>query len=361
MLKRIFTFALCILCCLTCNGCGEWEMLESTPSTDSISVPGTIYLYGESHSNPEILALELELWQEYYHDYGMRHLFVEYAYYAGAYLNLWMQSDDDTILDQLFKDWQGTLTASEEVRTFLKSIKETCPETVFHGTDVGHQYSTTGKRYLSYLSSDGMAETREYELTQEAISQGRTYYNGSEQDNVYREQMMAENFIREYSALSGESIMGIYGAAHTGLDELNSTGECDSMGKMLKAEYGDCLVSENLVERILREKEPEKVETLKIGEKEYSAEYFGKEDLSAFFPEYSCREFWRLEDAYDEFSQGTFTGNFLPQGNYPMLIEPGMVYVVRYTKTDGEVRTEYHVCDGTLWEESLITREVTVS
>ena len=32
-----------------------------------------VYLYGETHGNPDILDLELELWQDYYHNQGMRH------------------------------------------------------------------------------------------------------------------------------------------------------------------------------------------------------------------------------------------------------------------------------------------------
>lgn len=31
---------------------------------------------------------------------------------------------------------------------------------------------------------------------------------------------MAENFIREFEKLGSENIMGIYGSAHTGLDDL---------------------------------------------------------------------------------------------------------------------------------------------
>ena len=52
-------------------------------------------------------------------------------------------------------------------------------------------------------------------LAQEAIEQGKFFYEHS--DDVYRENKMAENFIREFDRLTGENVMGIYGGAHTGL------------------------------------------------------------------------------------------------------------------------------------------------
>ena len=40
---------------------------------------------------------------------------------------------------------------------------------------------------------------------------------------------MVENFTREFDKLSGESIMGIYGAAHTGLEAMDYTKIDDSV------------------------------------------------------------------------------------------------------------------------------------
>ena len=50
---------------------------------------------------------------------------------------------------------------------FYRTIKEQCPETVFHGTDVGHQYDSTGARYQDYLEERGLADTEDYRLTLE--------------------------------------------------------------------------------------------------------------------------------------------------------------------------------------------------
>ena len=60
---------------------------------------GNLYLYGERHSEEKILEKELELWQVYYTNYGMRHLFIETSYFEAQLLNLWMQAEDDDILD----------------------------------------------------------------------------------------------------------------------------------------------------------------------------------------------------------------------------------------------------------------------
>src|SRR5699024_10125990 len=107
---------------------------------------GEITLYGEIHGNAAIKEYEAERWKECY-DQGMRHLFVELPCYTAQWLNLWMDAEDDGILEQLHQDWEGTLSSGAETLDFYRTVKEQCPETVFHGTDVGHQYDSTGARY----------------------------------------------------------------------------------------------------------------------------------------------------------------------------------------------------------------------
>ena len=86
----------------------------------------------------------------------MRHLFVELSHYTAQWLNLWMDAEDDEILEQLHQDWESTLSSGAETLDFYRTIKEQCPETVFHGTDVGHQYDSTGARYQDYLEERGL-------------------------------------------------------------------------------------------------------------------------------------------------------------------------------------------------------------
>ena len=67
--KRIASLLCVLLLTLTCFGC-------SAPAGSAGK--GQIYLYGEIHSVPETNQKEFEIWDYYYHEEGMRHLFVEY-------------------------------------------------------------------------------------------------------------------------------------------------------------------------------------------------------------------------------------------------------------------------------------------
>lgn len=319
---------------------------------------GEIFLYGETHSVENILEKELELWASHYHNDGIRDLFVELPYYTAEYMNIWMKSDSDEILDLLYQDWAGTALYSQEVIRFYKQIKEECPETVFHGTDVGHQYDTTGKRFLEYLESAGLQNSRLYRLSRENIEQGQYYYQHS--DSVYREKTMSENFIREFDRLSGAAVMGIYGSAHTNTEAMDyATNSVPCMANRLHKKYGGALHTEDLSSLALND-EAYRTDTIQIDGKEYTALYFGKVDLSAVFPDYQYREFWRLENAYDDFKDNSATGNVLPYNNYPMKVETGQVFVIDYTKADGSVVREYHRSDGNTWQGSFATEEFVV-
>ena len=181
-----------------------------------------IYLLGEyEHSNPDMQDQIYAWWDYFYHEKGMRHYFLEDSYYVAGFLNLWMKADNDDILNQLYDDCEGTQAHSPVMLEFYKKIKENCPETFFHGTDIGHQYYSTGERYLKYLEDNGMKGSEEYALTLESIEQGKTFYdkkrNESEYDGYkYREQIMTENFLRELNSIGkNESVFGSYGGAHT--------------------------------------------------------------------------------------------------------------------------------------------------
>ena len=226
--------------CSILMGCSpkKEETISSMPEDSTSDSPqGEIYLYGEIHDMPSILQEELAIWKSFYHKEGMRHLFVELPYYTAAYLNLWMEAEDDTILEQLYRDWAGTSQHSEDVLEFYRTIKQDCPETIFHGTDLGHQYDTTGARYLAYLEEQDLEESEAYEITQEVIRQGKTFYKT---DNpVYRENTMVENFCRAFDALEEKRIMGIYGAAHTVIDGLDFSNSVPCMANQLHEIYGD--------------------------------------------------------------------------------------------------------------------------
>ena len=83
---------------------------------------------------------------------------------------------------------------------FFKTIKKSYPETVFHGTDVGHQFETTGARYLEYLEELGLKDSEQYVLASICVEQGKRF-SGMEATDSYREQMMVENFANAYERI----------------------------------------------------------------------------------------------------------------------------------------------------------------
>jgi hypothetical protein len=330
---------------------------QSNNPASSSHLSGQIYLYGEQHGVKNILDKELELWCDYYDSKNMRHLFIEFPYYTAEFLNIWMQSDNDDILEAIYNDWIGTSAYNPDIKDFYKNIKSKCPDTIFHGTDVGHQYDTTGKRFLEYLEKNNLEDSEQYLLTQEAIEQGKYYYENS--DDVYRENKLAENFIREFNNLNGESVMGIYGGAHTGLDAMDyNTGSVPCMAKQLKKAYRKIIHSEDLSE-LTKDIEPTRVDTITVNGKDYEASYFGKQDLSGF-KDYAYREFWRLENAYNDFKDKSKKGDTLPYNNYPMLIETGQVFIIDYAKTDGSLERTYYRSDGNSWNGMPATEEFKV-
>ena len=203
-----------------------------------------IFLYGEKHGLDNIIKKEFEIWHEHYYNDDMRHLFLELPYYTAEFLNIWMTEENDDILDVIYNDLEGTASHVPAVKAFYKQIKAQCPETIFHGTDVGHQFFSTGERFLKYLEQNNLQDSRQYLITVEVMDQGETFYETS--DDVYRENKMTENFIREFDLLDGEKIMGIYGAAHTGLNKLDYTRQVPCMANQLREYYGDIIYSENL-------------------------------------------------------------------------------------------------------------------
>jgi len=177
---------------------------------------GQIYLVGESHAVERILEENLRIWNDLYHNEGMRHYFVEYGYCTVGFLNMWMEADDNEILDMVYENWKGTSSHNQVVYDYFVNVKKTCPDTVFHCTDVEHQYKLTGAEYIKYLEENGMKDSEEYRRAEEANEQGRTFYQKKDVEATeYREAKMAENFMKEYDALNGISVFGVFGSNHT--------------------------------------------------------------------------------------------------------------------------------------------------
>ena len=327
-------------------------------ATRSNNYSGTIYVYGEQHGVKKITDKELALWRAYYSK-GLRHLFLELPSYTAEYLNVWLKEKDNTILEEIFDDWEGTAFHNQHTFNFFVQIKKLCPETVFHGTDVGHQYGTTGERFLRYLENRQQQNTPSYLRTQEIIRQGIAYYNDSKPHaGVYRENMMVENFIYEIKTIQNNDIMGIYGSAHTNPVALDSTGTVPCMAQQLKSIYGNNLNMEDL-SPLAKEIEPIRIDTITVAHTDYRAYYYGKQDLTGF-KDFAYREFWQLDCAYTVFKDAVKTGDWLPESNYPMKVEANQVYVIDYTKTDNSKMRLYYISDGKMRNGHLITENIMV-
>lgn len=210
------------------------------PTTDVFPGESTVIsLYGEAHGYKKCYDAEFEEWRRFYNE-GCRNLFMELPYYSAELLNVWMHEDSDELLERWFEEIEGTLSGNKYYREFFLEIKSSCPDTVFHGTDVGHQYDTTGARYLKYLEDNGLENSENYTLAEECIRQGQEFYGDDTENNgvsALRETYMVSNFIDAYTRCGGGKVMGIYGSYHTDLESPNL------MAGRLRAQYGDVISS----------------------------------------------------------------------------------------------------------------------
>lgn len=233
-LKSIISFGIIIVFVIVIEILNAIDIKNSV-SKDYIIEEANIHLYGEMHGIDEFYDKELQIWKEYYNA-GNRDLFVELPYYTAEFLNIWMQENDDEILNQIYQDIEGTASHTESYLYFFKRIKEECPETIFYGTDVGHKYQTTGARYLEYLEKEGLEGSEQYKLASICIAQGEEY-QGKSATHPYREGKMVENFCAAYERIGKKEVVGIYGSYH--IDPTNP----DIMAGKIKAKYGDIIES----------------------------------------------------------------------------------------------------------------------
>ena len=100
---------------------------QAAESGDVQPQAGQIYLYGEQHADEKILNREVEIWNDHYHNHNMRHLFVELPYYTAEYLNLWMKSDSDEILNALYDDWRAQPRIIHISSRSIRRLKASAP------------------------------------------------------------------------------------------------------------------------------------------------------------------------------------------------------------------------------------------
>ena len=123
------------------------------------------------------------------------------------------------------------------------------------------------------------------------------------------------------------------------------------MAKQLKESYGEKLYTIDLTQ------EPQRIDTLEVSGKTYTAFYYGEQDISAF-TDYKSRKFWRLEDAYEDFKELPTHRDILPDYNNPVAIQAGQVFAVEYLMSDGSTEWKYYISDGTVQNGRLITKRM---
>ena len=114
------------------------------------------------------------------------------------------------------------------------------------------------------------------------------------------------------------------------------------MGTQLAAKFAGRVQSVNLALAT----EPLSTEKITISGKEYTASYFGEEDISSFSEAYLSRKFWRIEDSFDDFKDCKESGDTLPYSNYPVAVSEGDVFLIEYTRRDGGSDSKYYRAEG---------------
>lgn len=321
------------------GGAGSEYIAPLPPST------GRIFLFGEMHGFADIMDRQLEIWGELYHDYGMRHLFLEAPYFTAQFLNLWMQADDDEILYQLFEDWYGTSKNTPHTLVFYRTIKRDFPETVFHGTDVGHQSDSTGRRFLRHLMDSDQFGTEYYRLTRENMAQFTRFQ--MEGSHAVRAYYKPQNFAREFDRLIDQDIMAIHGGAHVNFEDFLGYEGVPTMATTLRLRYGDALMTFDMSHYAAPVREPYGVDIISVGGIDFEASYFGNDGMR--FSDIIGREFWRLEGAYEYFRDSEPNGDVLPFSNFPVRVEIGQVFIVDIHRVGGIVERSYFRASGEYW------------
>ena len=102
-------------------------------------------------------------------------------------------------------------------------------------------------------------------------------------------------------------------------------------------------------------------DVIAINGKEYEAAYFGERDMSGWSDYAVKREYWRLENAGEDFKDCQKDCEVLPYNNYPPIaIEVGQVFVIDYHKKEGGIDRRVYLADGTVWHGLDSTRRIFV-
>ena len=337
----------------------EYEVADNEQPEPAYTQPSTgrIFLFGELHGNQNTMLRQIEIWGEFYHNYGMRHLFIETGYATAQFLNMWMQADDDVILHQLFDNWRGTAKHTQYQLDFYRTIKLDFPETIFHGTDVEHT-TLIGNMFLQQLRGEGLEGTPSYQTTRLNMAQFNRFRNAS--CHSVRAYYKPQNFIRAFDELVGQDVMAIHGGPHVteGVDFLGLEGVA-SMATTLRERYGDRLQTFDMMfypqAQVIM---TNKTGVLEINGTAFYATYYGRSffRFTTQLGDIVARDFWRVHDAYDYFADRPDEDDVFPHSNFIMGVNLGDVFVVDAHLANGDVQRLYFRDRGGYWDERRTTQ-----
>ena len=117
--------------------------------------------------------------------------------------------------------------------------------------------------------------------------------------------------------------------------------DVDTMSQMLEDHYGNIYHTDIIVPpEIIRS------EYQAIAGKRYEVTFYGE----VVGKKGDVYQFWKIENAYDDFKDYPVTENCLPNYNFPMKIEEKQVYILDVVSKDGSVDRGYYITDNYSWQ-----------
>src|SRR5699024_4176387 len=191
----------------------------------------------------------------------------------------------------------------------------------------------------------GQMASADWDETQQAIEQGKQYYQTG--DDVYRENIMAENLARIFESLPmGASVMVITGSAHSNLYAMDPfTGTVPCMAGQLRQRYGAALQARNLSAGVSYTRAGDTELGALAGGASTAA---GRADRNRPALARGCRPraFVRARGAYAAPRPPPATGEARPCSNCLTPVEEGRVCRAVYTPEDGSAQPPYYRADG---------------
>jgi|GEM_PF-2925920 len=97
--------------------------------------------------------------------------------------------------------------------------------------------------------------------------------------------------------------------------------------------------------------------TMNIGGTTYNVTFLGEMELNLPNVDFVSRTFYRVENAYNDFSGNPTTGNVLPFDNFPVAVDVNQVFAVVYVRADGSTETQFYRSSGLVWNDRPSTEE----